>query len=1604
MHHSLGTSRWSIGVAWLQSFIFLSLFIYSQAQTTYYCDSETPCANGACCGVTDSQGVCGYGIDFCGDTCVSNCNATAACGKDAAIPGTTCPLNVCCSEWGFCGTSIDFCDTSSGCQSDCGSPTVPSCSSNDVYKRVIGYYEGWSSDRVCDSWSPSRVSFVLEVLRLLQTYGFDGVDLDWEYPGASDRGGKSADKENYVRLVAELRIVLDDSGSQYGISFTTPSSYWYLQNFDVVGMLDAGADWTNIMTYDLHGSWDRDDVWIGSVMLAHTNLTEIKSALDLMWRAGVQPSDIVLGIGFYGRSYTMSDIACYEPGCPFASAGAAGPCTVTAGVLSFSEIMEYMEEQDAVTIWDETDAVNYMVWEDQWVSFDTNMTFQQKVDYANGVCLGGLMIWSVDQDTYDWQALSGLLGKAMASNNLLTGGSMNTQSAEALSQDYSAYTGTDCYISDCVDWNTGQCKPGYSVLDYVHQGSYGMIEDPDTKFCKSGEEGDSDSQYRLICCPTNAMPEGCSWEGELEGMCYGGSMTCGKGKYELVADSYIDRTGSESCETSSVRSLCCNTNSALEKCSWSSCGNSCNSTDYTFTSSSPYPGPNLQQDSFKCESSDVSFCCPSEDTYEGCAWYGCSDSCPSSKVLITQRTEIFQGGKSTACNTGQNKLCCDPPSGSSSWLVDPKYLFKYPDEENVSYDYTVQASSNDEDTADASEDPFALVMIDGDTKAYDESLVDQWTFLTDQQELRKRDLKLHTRHSIFEHRNDTFENVVEVYHIQCINLFVNGTACTSVFEGGASNTIVKMPDDIGAGPYARIISLVPLSINRTSIIPRSTGDIYELTVDYDFAAAAEEQKGDVNFRIDYTNLQEYWYQITDTPSSKKRWFGAFDSWLKKMTTIVKDERGSLPLLYEETIKLYHAHEYCPAMNLEATFDIDAYIHLGLFNQYGYYFEGSILPTPEVISAYGYFSIEPTAAILLTIRANAIMQSSTGSVELFSLGFPGMSIKGLISIGPELALYGQMDASLSISGELNAGIALEFQKTEVYFPQDAAGKADSVAPADLSDEQSQTYSFDPNFDATLTAEGNMALSLTPEVRFGISVLGGDLMSGYVTAGLNNTINLGISAEASYSGGTSSAGFCYWADYVYSLFIRADMSFLDDVAYWGSEYEVASPADPLELVAKTCTTYSSDVDLSKRSDPTSLVANTTGAACFGGLMSCQRIDNSPTASGNLSCPMVCDGDSCTLLDDGAASSSRKRQATTNTAQCARFPAFFYNCAWFGNSYIPNQDQTTNTLPGQQAYLATGICANVQNYLFSHQSQWSPQIMGSNFMLLTYKPDAEDTNRLYACGTKSTNTYTTKSCAQLKRSLWSVEAQDSYAKKGDYEDEPGFSESVSCDEFPCTVAEGGSGASTACAPVEQQNYQSILNGMVSHIYDKQAKQTWSTKSGFTGYTRYFTMNLFDSQDASNPTNWLGTYAGYYDSGETLPLLRVVGGVNLFYSQLWSITSNALCHIDASTQPDLQPLLKIYQFKLEKCQIVYENPYVTGRWKRDNEDTKEDNYTGPDHLHPSLWQVKGTASRFRDICTHANEQPASHTQRFEYPRTGKSVPSTSGPAILIVRPGLKR
>ncbi|EEU37423.1 uncharacterized protein NECHADRAFT_51570 [Fusarium vanettenii 77-13-4] len=437
------------------------------------CTKDKECKLG-CCGPLDEQGngVCGLGPRFCGEGCTSTCHYKSECdpgwGQEWSN-ATECPLKVCCSEFGFCGTTVDYCKGAT--------VTSPQCArdQHSSDKRTIGYYEGWNYQRPCGNMEPeeiplgyyshinfafalinpdtyrldpmdegtasrySRVSalkqkqddlevwiaiggwamndpgryrtvfsdmaksekaqdaFFDSLISFLKQHNFDGVDLDWEYPVAQDRGGIEEDFENYVNLLKRLRQRLNSSGRKYGLTLTLPASYWYLRGFDIINM-EQYLDWFNIMTYDIHGVWDGAIESLGPYAFAHTNLTEIQLGLELLWRNNINPGRVVLGLGFYGRSFTMKSSSCLDAGCEFKEGAKGGDCTGTPGVLSAAEINKIIKDGAQVKL-DKEAGVKIVTWNnDQWVSWDDAETLKTKIDYANDHCLGGTMVWAIDLD------------------------------------------------------------------------------------------------------------------------------------------------------------------------------------------------------------------------------------------------------------------------------------------------------------------------------------------------------------------------------------------------------------------------------------------------------------------------------------------------------------------------------------------------------------------------------------------------------------------------------------------------------------------------------------------------------------------------------------------------------------------------------------------------------------------------------------------------------------------------------------------------------------------------------------------------------------------------------------------------------------------------------------------------------------------------------------------------------------------------------------------------------------------------------------------------------------------------------------------------------
>ncbi|OJD31319.1 glycoside hydrolase family 18 protein [Diplodia corticola] len=253
----------------------------------------------------------------------------------------------------------------------------------------------------------NRQKFIERLTPFMGRYCFDGVDFDWEYPG--EARGSDDDGVNYTQLLKELR----DTMKGYVVSFTAPTPLVYLRHFDLRNMMQY-VDFVNFMAYDIHGVWDRDpDSAVGNHIYAHTNLTEIKDALDILWRADVPRGKVNLGLAFYGNSYTLENSSCSRPGCPFKDGGTPGPCSGASGVLIYKEIVDIINTNNIKPVHDTKAAVKYITWNaDQWVAYDDPETLQQKIRFGNEQGLGGLFIWAINQDVKDRSALRGVLAKS----------------------------------------------------------------------------------------------------------------------------------------------------------------------------------------------------------------------------------------------------------------------------------------------------------------------------------------------------------------------------------------------------------------------------------------------------------------------------------------------------------------------------------------------------------------------------------------------------------------------------------------------------------------------------------------------------------------------------------------------------------------------------------------------------------------------------------------------------------------------------------------------------------------------------------------------------------------------------------------------------------------------------------------------------------------------------------------------------------------------------------------------------------------------------------------------------------------------------------------
>ncbi|GJJ07068.1 hypothetical protein Clacol_001267 [Clathrus columnatus] len=927
-------------------------------------------------------------------------------------------------------------------------------------------------------------AFINSALTILQTYGFDGIDIDWEYPGAYDRGGGPADTANYVTFMSKVKSAFQPYG--YGLTFTAPSSYWYLQHFDLPGLLKS-ADWVNVLTYDLHGVWDGTDPSIGPIVLAHTNLTEIMQTMQLFRNVAINPAQIAMGIGFYGRSFQLADPSCSDPGCVFSGPADAGPCSGNPGTLMFSEIESIINDNDLEPTFDEAAAVKYIVWNgNQWVSYDDAQTLQMKLNYANSICLSGTLIWSLDQDDTSYTALSGLYG--FIPNNTAS----------------QVVTGDECMITDC---GSKGCPSGYT---------------PMTQLASNPATGTTCSKKDLatLCCPSGDAPQQCHWRG-------GGGHTCNPqcdvGEITIATD-LVGDDGKPTC-VQGFKAYCCQSGEPALDCDVGECGDT------------TCPDPNFVIFTHVKQGNQGSAGCEEPDQFTQFT----VPTCPTIPI------------------TAQNQSIYPQVQLGESFLPVPED-WVFPQVSPVGGDYLVDQPAtftvdfDDEGVDDENENDtpvgfvtFGEVFISSPNPGAVSSVSPESDWVVTGC-LRS---------------SDQGQSVIKVLAYCSKSMDDEESGCGHVFIGQAEHTIVKMPKTCGLGPYARVVSLdvhpnqtvLSGTYHQANIPPNEK--VYALTFDYNFAAIPESN-GPVLMRADLRatgSLRSFSYQakadrsrrdqIIDsapdegTVSTKRkrdfhqpeglqrRWFGPFDSWLKKMTTLSTGDTSTRSFFCSFNYPIFQQSESCP--HFTSSLDISVSGSAQAVSDFGYYLEASVVP-PAIQEAYVFVRASASAQATFSITGMAAVTFDSEKTELISFGFPGLYYPGLLTLGPSLVLYGQAIGQISMSGQLTTTVGYQFPSLDLSFGKmDSNSDEDNFGPPINPNGNNEGYNF--NFAYNVDLDGKAEV---PTFQLGVSVLGGQLLDAqiFVEADMYGGVSINGSVSKAYYGANLNAGLTgsvlWWQD--------------------------------------------------------------------------------------------------------------------------------------------------------------------------------------------------------------------------------------------------------------------------------------------------------------------------------------------------------------------------------------------------------------------------------------------------------------------------------------------
>nr|KAF6304869.1 oviductal glycoprotein 1 [Pipistrellus kuhlii] len=245
----------------------------------------------------------------------------------------------------------------------------------------------------------TREKFISSAVSFLRTHGFDGLDLCFLYPG--QRGSPTHDRWNFLFLIQELLLAFEKEAQlttcpRLLLSAAVSGDPQIIQTAYDVPCLGRLLDFINVLTFDLHGSWEEFTGHNSPLLSQPGDPKSVAQAMDYWRKLGAPSEKLLVGFPTYGRTFRLLKDSEHWLQAEAVGPASPGKYTRQPGFLAYYEVCSFL--QRAQKCWIEHQLVPFAYTGEEWVGYDDANSFRHKASFLKKEHYGGAMVWTLDLD------------------------------------------------------------------------------------------------------------------------------------------------------------------------------------------------------------------------------------------------------------------------------------------------------------------------------------------------------------------------------------------------------------------------------------------------------------------------------------------------------------------------------------------------------------------------------------------------------------------------------------------------------------------------------------------------------------------------------------------------------------------------------------------------------------------------------------------------------------------------------------------------------------------------------------------------------------------------------------------------------------------------------------------------------------------------------------------------------------------------------------------------------------------------------------------------------------------------------------------------------